>query len=328
MLSFIFSFKMQRYLKKITLFMLMLPVFLATFTVLWGLFTPSFIKDNLNYKLGSDSFLYNRIREAKQVQNVDVLVLGASQAYRGFDPRIFEEQGIRLFNLGSSNQTQIQTEVLIKTYLERLHPKVILFVVNPESFSMDGVESSIDFLCNGVIDNQVTAMVFRLNSIKTYFTFVYAGFRQLMGMDNDFVHPIQMEHDEYISGGFVEKEYQPYRDVLPNDSVRWIPRHFQMEAFERNIETLKKSKSCIIFVQAPVLREFDSKIMNAEWYNQYFASFNVPYYNYTQILNLPKSFFYDNFHLNQHGVDTFNNDLVERLALKQKITEVTMTYYH
>ena len=75
---------------------------------------PRFINDNIYNLIGSDSFLYQRVREADTTANVNILVLGASHAYRGIDPRVFTEKGYRLFNLGSSSQTPLQTQILLK----------------------------------------------------------------------------------------------------------------------------------------------------------------------------------------------------------------------
>ena len=52
--------------------------------------------------------MYLRKIDADTTINIDVLVLGSSHAYRGFDPRIFKKAGIKLFNFGSSGQTLLQ----------------------------------------------------------------------------------------------------------------------------------------------------------------------------------------------------------------------------
>jgi lysophospholipase L1-like esterase len=309
---------MQKFLKHIALFTLILPGFLLVFTVLWGLLVPGFITDNLNYQLGSNSFFYNRMREADQSEPVDVLVLGASQAYRGFDPRIFNAQGISLFNLGSSNQTQVQTEAIVNNYMSKLKPSTIFFVVNPESFSMDGIESSIDFLCNGIITKQTVSMIFKVNALKTYFTFIYAGFRQLFRLDKNFNHPSQIDENKYIAGGYVENNANTYLPKNHQDSIFWHPRKFQQQAFQRTLKKLKNSGSNIILIQAPMEPSFCEKIDNFDWYNRYLNAQGLPYLDYTKLIPLPQDMFYDEFHLNQKGVIVFNTDIIQRLQLNKK----------
>ncbi|MGE4289197.1 MAG: hypothetical protein AB7E36_10930 [Salinivirgaceae bacterium] len=312
---------MLKFLKNTALFTLSLPLFIVFFTILWGLLAPSFLTDNLNYKLGADSFFYNRIREANQNQDIDVLVLGASQAYRGFDPRVFSEQGISLFNLGSSNQTQVQTEALVNTYLSKLNPKVVLFVVNPESFSMDGIESSIDLLCNGPFTKQTVAMVFKVNSLKTYFTFIYAGFRQLFRLDKNFSHPTQIGESKYVPGGYVERNSKAFVPKNQQHFIEWKPRVFQQKAFEQTLQTLKTSGVEIILIQAPLEFEFTNKITNLNWYHNYFTTHGVPYLNYTNFFPHNREYFYDEFHLNQKGVEAFNTDIIQRVKLQERVNK-------
>ncbi|NHW60088.1 hypothetical protein HA378_33495, partial [Escherichia coli] len=76
----------------------------------------------------------------------------SSHAYRGFDTRVFSKNGISSFNLGSSSQSPINTQVLLKQYLDRIKPKMIVYEVYAGTLSADGVESSLDMLSNNKID--------------------------------------------------------------------------------------------------------------------------------------------------------------------------------
>ena len=82
----------------------------------------------------------------RKIKNVDVLFLGSSHAYRGFDPRIFRKRGYSSFNLGSSAQTPSQTKVWLKRYLKHLNPKIVIYEVYPGTFSSDGIEASLDLV--------------------------------------------------------------------------------------------------------------------------------------------------------------------------------------
>ena len=108
----------------------------------------SMFSPNLNYRVAKGGHLYTRLKDIEHYSHVELLVIGSSHAYRGFDPRIFKKKGVEIFNLGSSAQTPIQTEILIKRYLDKLNPKVVLFEVYPGSLTSDGVESSLDLVSN------------------------------------------------------------------------------------------------------------------------------------------------------------------------------------
>lgn len=62
----------------------------------------SFIKPNIPNNLSFSSLMFNDLRK---LNNCDILFLGSSHCYRGFDPRVFKNIGYNIFNLGTSSQT-------------------------------------------------------------------------------------------------------------------------------------------------------------------------------------------------------------------------------
>ena len=112
--------------------------------------------------------MWSRLKEANDHGPVDILVLGSSLAYRGIDPRQFAAAGYTLFNLGSSSQTFIQTEVLVERYLDRFDPELIIIEVDPWPFHTEGVESAVDLIANGSLDLELLKMTCRVGNIKTF----------------------------------------------------------------------------------------------------------------------------------------------------------------
>ena len=139
---------MKNFISNTVLFLLFLSIFYSTFLIIWVHYAPSRFKPNIIYNMGSYGFMYSRLSEIKNYENTNILFLGSSHAYRGFDTRIFLDKGLKSFNLGSSSQTPLQTKVLLKRYLERLNPKLVIYEVYPETFTIDGVESSLDIIAN------------------------------------------------------------------------------------------------------------------------------------------------------------------------------------
>ena len=90
--------------------------------------------------------MLTRLNEVKNIKNIDILFLGSSHTYRGFDTRVFKKNGYNSFNLGSSSQSPIQTLTLTKRYLNQLNPKLIVYEVYPTTFTIDGIESSLDII--------------------------------------------------------------------------------------------------------------------------------------------------------------------------------------
>lgn len=304
---------MRKFILKSILFTTLLPIVMIVMIIIWGQIAPKFISDNINFLLGSDSFLYQRVREAPNYGKSDILVLGASHAYRGIDPRIFEKEKIKLFNFGSSSQTPIQTKMLLKKKLNYIKPDLVLYEVYPESFCMDGVESSVDFLSNDYITKSTLDMCFEVNDLRTYLTLIYSGFRQIFKLDKDKVIPDNIDNDTYISGGYVEKGYSEFKQPEKTDSITWKINNNQIKAFEKTIKTLELQGILVVLVEAPITQWEKNRITNYNLVNSYLKNLGLMYINYNEQASYPNNLFYDSNHLNQKGVTLFSEDLLEKI---------------
>ena len=303
---------MKKFIFNTILFLLFTSLFYLIFLFVWGSYAPSRFKPNINYSIGSHGHMYSRIAEIKKYGNVDILFLGSSHAYRGFDTRVFLENGYKSFNLGSSAQTPVQTKVLLKRYLDSLNPKLVIFEVYPEIFTMDGVESSLDLIANDINDLHSLKMALKINNIKTYNTLVYGFSRDLLGLNSSFSEPTIKGNDKYISGGYVERElgfYKPSEFVKKEISIR----DYQLESFLEIVQMVKSRNIKLILVYAPIPKvNYDSYSNNA-YFDSIMNSYSE-YYNFNEIINLNDTqHFYDFNHLNQNGVKIFNEKLIKLL---------------
>lgn len=268
------------------------------------------LKPNIEYKLGAYGHMNSRIKEIKHVNDVDVLFLGSSHSYRGFDTRIFENYGLKTFNLGSSAQTPIQTEALLNRYLDKIKPKMVVYEVFPSTFVSDGVESSLDIVSNDQNDIYSYLMAFKTNHILTYNTLLFSTLRDIFNLDNDFKEPIKNGEDTYISGGFVEKEISYYEPQELKEKELTLDKK-QLKAFERNINLLKEKEINFLLVFAPITKGRYSTYTNNDYYDSLMKSYGK-YYNFNEIVRLEDSLhFYDTHHLNQKGVVLFNEKLLD-----------------
>ncbi len=293
-----------------------LPFALVAYLVLlfaWGK-TPLPLRKNLNYRIGAYGHMHSRMKDVKVAGKTEVIILGSSHSYRGFDTRIFNEKGIRAFNLGSSSQTPIQSLMLLEKYVDRLSPKLVILEVFPEIFGLDGVESSLEIVANEQIDIHVAKMVFRVNHIKTYNSFLYGWFRQITGVDKDFVQPPNQKKDHYITGsGYVARDMEFFKHVTYPTS-EWELNKNQLKAFDKILQLLREKNIAFILVQAPYTSDlYNSKVNNAT-IDSLFKS-KGDYINFNNQLQLDDSLhFYDADHLNQEGVKIFNDSLLNWMA--------------
>lgn len=303
-------------MKKFTLntlkFLLFTGLFYLVALFIYTNIAPFILKPNVNYMIGAHGHLHSRIAEIKNHRDVDILFLGSSHAYRGFDTRIFAEYGYKTFNLGSSAQSPTQTKVLLNRYFEDLNPKVVVYEVYPGTLETDGVESSLDIVSNDRNDFYSLEMVLKINNIKTYNTFLYGVSRDILGLNDSFVEAPIKGNNKYISGGFVENSIEFYSPT-PFEKEKIKLNNYQLESFSEIVQILKKRKIELILVYAPITQvKFDS-YSNTRYFDSLMSTFSV-YYNFNDIVTLNDSLhFIDSHHLNQNGVENFNNKLIEVL---------------
>ena len=287
-------------------------LFYCLFVFAWGTLLPQIFRPNLIYPIGSYGHMFSRVKEIQDFKNVDILITGSSHAYRGFDTRNFEKEGYSCFNLSSSYQTPIQTKVLLKRYLDHLNPRTIIFEVYPATFSIDGVESSLNIIANDRNDLSSIKMATDINNIKTYNTLLYGLFRDLFKMNSSFVEPSQKGDDTYISGGYVEKKPFTFKHINYKEQY-WGFYKKQYDNFEEILSMIKKKNIKLILVNAPLTPALYNSYANNDKFDSIMRAYGT-YYNFNELLTLDDSLhFFDADHLNQYGVAVFNKKLIEIL---------------
>jgi hypothetical protein len=304
---------MRQFFRSIALFTPFAAAVYVLLVVLIGNFAAGLPGKNLKYRKGGIGFLYSRLHEIDTVKNVDILFLGSSHTYRGFDTRIFRRYGMRTLNLGSSAQSVLQTEVLLRRYLDRIRPAMIVWEISPASLISDGVESSLDIVSNDTNDLWSFAMAARQNHITVYNTLVYSVYLDVFRQNAAFTEGRRKVDDMYIDGGFVQKDPQTYRIInrAPAE-VSINPKQFT--SFERCLSLIRESGSRLVMVQAPIARSLYDSYLRHEDFDVQIGAYG-PYYNFNEILALHDSTdFYDSDHMNQAGVEQFNTALIRRLS--------------
>lgn len=291
-------------------------VFYFAFILIWGFAVPpKYLESNSYYRPGSPGFMFSRLKEVKTVKDVDILFLGSSHAYRGFDTRFFTKKGYKSFNLGSLSQSPLQTKVLLDRYLAQLDPKTIIYEVYPFTFASDGVESSLDIIANDRNDKYSIKMSLEINNPKVYNTLAYALVRDFFNLNKDYKEPSHKGQDRYISGGFVEKDLTFYKKEK-HPVQKWNFNSEQFAALE-DIDSILEAKNIKVFyVYAPITPSLYNSYSNNAEFDSIIQNFGI-YYNFNEILTLDDSLnFYDTHHLNQNGVQLFNKSLLDIINLK------------
>ena len=291
-----------------------IPFLIVAYGILllgWGNNIPLYFRGNLNYRIESKGHAFTRFKEVKTIGKVDILFLGSSHTYRGFDVRLFQEMGYKVFNLGSSSQTPIQTNILLNRYLDKLRPEIVFYEVNLPDFSSDGVEASLDVIANDWVDWEAIKMAFKINHLKTYNTLFYGYIYEMLGFKAKHDEPLEKLGEKYIKGGYVEKKLT-YNKRLDARLRGVILNQDQLEVFESIIAKLKKKKIKFYLVQAPVTTSYYNSLTYAKDFDSLMRTYGN-YLNFNEIMHLNDTLdFFDAHHLNQIGVEKFNKELIGR----------------
>lgn len=301
---------MKKFTRSILYFVLFMGATYSVLIFVWGQFAPTILKQNLAYNPGTYGQMNTRLAEVNKYHDVDILFIGSSHAYRGFDTRIFNNKNWTCFNLGSSAQTPIQTKMLLNTYLESLSPKLIVFDVNPEMFCNEGVESALDIISNERIRLSSVEMSIDVNQIVVYNTLLYGLFMDLSGINKSYKQLQKVGNDRYILGGYVEKKMAFFKHI-EHEPRSWVFSNKQFDALSKIIRLSKKRNIQLILVNSPVTKSLYKSYSNNNSFDELMKQ-QGNYLNFNELLNLDDSLhFYNKDHLNQHGVELYNNRLIE-----------------
>lgn len=305
---------MKKFLLKGIGFFILFIIFYVVCLFGYSSFAPQKFRKNVIYVRNGYGYLSTRLVEADKYGPVDVLALGSSHTYRGFDPRIFKRYGISLFNLGSSSQSPVQTEYLLKKYLDKFHPKVVIYDVYYTTLECDGVESGLDVFSNTQkFDMGLLSMALKLNTIPSYNTFIYSYLKTLKGAKVDTAKIKNL--DTYIPGGFVERtlkadEYNGQR-IAP---VHLEMNDMQLKSLNNIIRILKEKNIKLILVQTPFTPDKFASVTNRDSLDHYLSSLkDATYYNFNDTNIYKSNYFFDFTHLNNKGVEMYDSILINKL---------------
>jgi hypothetical protein len=277
-----------------------------------GLLLPPFLRQNLFCAEKSSGFTCERLKEAELPYQRGILFLGSSRAYRGFDPRIFNENNLTSFNLGSSNQTPIQSLLLLNRYVELNQPRLVVFEVNPDIFSNDGVESAVDILTYLDPNWDLVQMALKINHIKVYNTMIYNILVKFFYKNSE-CPPAALTHEKYIDGGYVEITSELKSDFIKTSSYTCELSDAQINAFSSIIQQLSTGNIPVLLVQSPVRRTTYEKCPANDAFSALMSRYGkyIDFNTYAEFDQVRD--FSDDQHLSQQGVIKFNHALLREI---------------
>ena len=295
---------MKPFLKNTILFLLLSLLFVEAMILLLG---GTGKLRNVSYLLQIGDGLYTKVRETDTVRDVDVLFLGSSHAYRTFDPRIFDSCGLHIVNLGSSNQTPLQSEVLLRTLLQRVNPRLVVMEVHPDIMVLDGVESAIYMVSNMPPSWPMVRMALRTRNWRVLMTALYAMPHN--GLSPSFRHFVENE-EGYVQGGFVEHPMECY-SPQPIESKAIVSVSQQEEALARCVAYLKGQGVPYLLLEVPDTKVLTDSYTNLSDFQDAMRQYGN--YHYYPVPLDDSLHFYNANHLNQRGVEIYDAFIIDTL---------------
>jgi hypothetical protein len=263
-----------------------------------------------------------RFREIQNIKNINILIVGSSKAYRGYDPRIFKAQNYTAFNMGSTSQTPMNTYFLLKQYLPKIKPKVIVFDLDITDMAMDGYESILDLSANVPISWELLEMSFATGNPHAV-TNVLGKLIRDKKWPLASVHQQKMKNEKYISGGYVETMMPD--EWVPDDNIKKIKIFDSQLGYTSKILDLAKTFNItIVEVIQPLndslLRSIPNYKRIANRLRNSAMKRNVIFIDFNNTMHLNHFDDYqDEFHLNQKGVFKYNKQLLDTLIANKTL---------
>lgn len=312
---------MNRFLKKLTTTLIVFTVVVPVGIIIWYL--SPLPNGNIKFNKGGYGHLYSRLSELDTIKDIDVLFLGSSHTYRGFDSqKISNELGLNCFNLGSSGQTPDVTKVLLKTYLNEIKPKLVVYEVVPDGIFNESIGSRVDIVSNLPFT--------RLKSLRYLEGFGITEFKTLILrichdlFYQEYYEPLRRGEDEYIPGGYVmRKGFGSTSKYYEEESFIVDTNSKGFKRFLANISYIKSQDIPVILVFAPTTSYDYSRYPSN--IDSIYTDMGV-YWNFNLKTNLNDSLhFFDSSHLNYLGVHIFNQDLIRSIRpIIDTLTSITL----
>jgi hypothetical protein len=252
---------------------------------------------------------YKKFREFDKNAKYDIIVLGSSHAYRGYDPAIFESYGYNMYNLGSSAQSLLASYVIARNYINRDNCRTVIIDLYDRIFKTSSIESLSDVTQNVSSDFAAAELCARSGDLRAINMFTLRMFCKL---------------DEPMNGDTLELDrgFQASRKqlVLPGNpkDVDYVSNRETLRYFMKLIQYLEKEGINVILAEHPLpqvytIPEYRHRIFSED-IRKITDPYKIPWYDLMNDSTMTGIQYYaDENHLNYEGVKKYNHKLIKML---------------
>lgn len=271
--------------------------------------TPSILRSNNYYAFlsGTDQ---ERFEGFDTTRRYDVVVLGSSHAYRGYDPALFAARGWDLHVLGSSAQTAMHGHYLLRDLLPSGRTGLLIIdLYAPTTWMQDGLESTSLLTRNLPWDRTARSISWAQQDLRAWNMWML----RLIGTNE---RPLPA--DTTCRSGYCPQPDSLHRAVQPVPPRAFTPLPHQLEHFRRML-ALADERGIPTVLVTHYLHGSSDRALHEAFHRQVMEELRA--YPHIRYIDLAyghaaddRHHFHDQGHLNQAGVDLFNDQLMDSLV--------------
>lgn len=241
----------------------------------------------------------------------DVITIGSSHAYRGYDPEVFKEHGMSMYNLGTSNQHTMCTYHIVKTYFTNENCKLLILDLFDKVFSNNDIESKSDLIQNITSDKAALAIAMDAADIRALNMITLRYF-------NKTIPPLSLDTTGYVNGYLGARKFlDPKKKDTSNLTAKYHTEKSQLKYLRLLLAYCQKEgiKTIVVSHPSPEIYPLQLHSLFLADITPILHQYQVPYYDYTRLKELGSIKYYaDPSHLNILGVKKYNEILLKGLA--------------
>lgn len=283
----------------------------------------------LYFNQGSGS-LYD-ITYSLDSTKADIIIIGSSTAHHNYYPESFKKKfGMTYYNTGNDGTSLLYHFAILKSILKRYSPKIVILDFSIKEFRKDDV--SYD----------------RLSILLPYY-YTNPGLQQILNLKSKFekeklfskIYPFNSMIFSVVSRNSLFNKYNAKRKrneegYIPsfniwNQPIQTDISNLQYELdsnkinfFKSFVRECKAANVDLYIVAAPRFIKYIHKDTSVKIAIEIADSNNIPFYNFlrdTTFLN-HQNFFSDNVHMNNIGVKTFSDILIDTILKNKEYTRI------
>jgi hypothetical protein len=263
-----------------------------------------------SYYIAKGGPTYYKFAEFDKNGKYDVVVLGSSRAYRGYNPEIFADSGLVLYNLGTSAQSIRNTYFIAESYITKENTGLLIIDLFSGAFRPMQLESSADLIQNLDDTSASRDIALHTKDIRCLNMYVVRrvtesdgpSFNNAVGMVNGYLG----RSDSLMPA---MKKYMQYFRQSPEVTLRMGEEEIMY--FDKLVALCQERGINFVLVYSPT-STFYSQANHAvftDTLNNHISG--VKYFDYSSSMGLSSvDCFYDDTHMNSTGVEQFNRPLI------------------